>query len=49
MNMELLSEKHKKEAYRRWKLRSATWKEHKDIACTCRNEGRKAKVQLELK
>lgn len=50
MNMELLSElKHKKEAYRRWKLRPATWKEHKDIACTCRNEVRKAKVHLELK
>ena len=50
MNMELLSElKHKKEAYRRWKLRPATWKKHKDIVCICRNEVRKAKVQLELK
>lgn len=49
-NMELLSElKHKMEAYRRWKLRPATWKEHKYLVCTYRNEIRKAKVQLELK
>jgi len=50
MNVQLLSElKHKKEAYRRWKWRPATWKENKDIACICRNEVRKAKVHLELK
>lgn len=50
MNMELLSElKYKKEAYRRWKLGSATWNEHKDIPWTCRNEVRKAKAHLELK
>lgn len=50
MNTELFSElRHEKEAYRRWKLGPATWKECKDIACTCRNKVRKAKTHLELK
>ncbi|CAM2109003.1 unnamed protein product [Caretta caretta] len=40
--------KHKKEAYKKWKVGHVTREEYKNIARACRNEIRRAKSHLEL-
>ncbi|CAM4696941.1 unnamed protein product [Caretta caretta] len=49
LNGEILVDlKHKKEAYKKWKVGHMTREEYKNIARACRNEIRKAKSYLEL-
>ncbi|CAM5090430.1 unnamed protein product [Eretmochelys imbricata] len=49
LNSEILADlKHKKEAYKKWKVGQTTKKEYKNIARACRSEIRKAKSHLEL-
>ncbi|CAM5073417.1 unnamed protein product [Natator depressus] len=49
LNSEILADlKHKKEAYKKWKIRQMTREEYKNIARACRNEIRRAKSHLEL-
>ncbi|CAM4677035.1 unnamed protein product [Caretta caretta] len=49
LNGEILADlKHKKEAYKKWKVGHMTRKEYKNIARACRNEIRRAKLHLEL-
>ncbi|CAM5108800.1 unnamed protein product [Eretmochelys imbricata] len=49
LNSEILADlKHKKEAYKKWKIGQMTRKEYKNIAQACRSEIRKAKSHLEL-
>ncbi|EMP37015.1 Phosphoribosyltransferase domain-containing protein 1 [Chelonia mydas] len=49
LNREIFGElKHKKEAYKKWKLGQMTREEYKNIAQACRGVIRKAKAQLEL-
>ncbi|CAM5079740.1 unnamed protein product [Natator depressus] len=49
LNGEILADlKHKKEAYKKWKVGHMTREEYKNIAWACRNEIRRAKSHLEL-
>ncbi|CAM5076528.1 unnamed protein product [Eretmochelys imbricata] len=49
LNGEILADlKHKKEAYKKWKVGHMTREEYKNIARACRNEIRRAKSHLEL-
>ncbi|CAM4553989.1 unnamed protein product [Caretta caretta] len=49
LNSEILADlKHKKEAYKMWKIGQMTRKEYKHVARACRNEIRRAKSHLEL-
>ncbi|CAM5148805.1 unnamed protein product [Eretmochelys imbricata] len=49
LNSEILADlKHKKEAYKKWKIGQMTRDEYKNIARACRSEIRKAKSLLEL-
>ncbi|CAM4699944.1 unnamed protein product, partial [Caretta caretta] len=49
LHSEILADlKHKKEAYKKWKIGQMTRDEYKDIAQACRSEIRKAKSHLEL-
>ncbi|CAM4569362.1 unnamed protein product [Caretta caretta] len=49
LNGEILEDlKHKKEAYKKWKVGHMTREEYKNIARTCRNDIRRAKSHLEL-
>ncbi|CAM4535027.1 unnamed protein product [Lepidochelys kempii] len=49
LNSEILADlKHKKEAYKKWKIGQMTRDEYKNIAQACRSEIRKAKSHLEL-
>ncbi|CAM5150605.1 unnamed protein product [Natator depressus] len=49
LNGEILADlKHKKEAYKKWKVGHMTREEYKNIAGACRNEIRRAKSHLEL-
>ncbi|CAM5085424.1 unnamed protein product, partial [Natator depressus] len=49
LNSEILADlKHKKEAYKKWKIGKMTRDEYKNIARACRSEIRKAKSQLQL-
>ncbi|CAM5088467.1 unnamed protein product [Eretmochelys imbricata] len=49
LNSEILADlKHKREAYKKWKIRQMTRDEFIDIARACRNGIRKAKSHLEL-
>ncbi|KAM7160392.1 uncharacterized protein RBU57_010555 [Macrochelys suwanniensis] len=49
LNSEILADlKHKKEAYKMWKIGQMTREEYKNIAQACRSEIRKAKSHLEL-
>ncbi|CAM4689446.1 unnamed protein product [Lepidochelys kempii] len=49
LNGEILADlKHKKEAYKKWKVGHMTRGKYKNIARACRNEIRRAKSQLEL-
>ncbi|CAM4529932.1 unnamed protein product [Lepidochelys kempii] len=49
LNGEILADlKHKKEAYKKWKVGHMTREEYKNIAQACRNEIRRAKSHLEL-
>ncbi|CAM5148340.1 unnamed protein product [Eretmochelys imbricata] len=49
LNSEILADlKHKKEAYKKWKIGQMTREEYKNIAWACRSEIRKAKSHLEL-
>ncbi|CAM5110091.1 unnamed protein product [Eretmochelys imbricata] len=49
LNGEILADlKHKKEAYKKWKVGYMTREEYKNIALACRNEIRRAKAHLEL-
>ncbi|CAM4583475.1 unnamed protein product [Lepidochelys kempii] len=49
LHSEILADlKHKKEAYKKWKIGQMTREEYKNIARACRSEIRKAKSHLEL-
>ncbi|CAM5154475.1 unnamed protein product, partial [Eretmochelys imbricata] len=49
LNGEILADlKHKKEAYKKWKVGHMTREEYENIAQACRNEIRRAKSHLEL-
>ncbi|CAM4575936.1 unnamed protein product [Lepidochelys kempii] len=49
LNSEILADlKHRKEAYKKWKIGQMTREEYKNIANACRSEIRKAKSHLEL-
>ncbi|CAM4499672.1 unnamed protein product [Lepidochelys kempii] len=49
LNGEILADlKHKKEAYKKWKVGHMTREEYKNIARACRNDIRRAKSHLEL-
>ncbi|CAM5130495.1 unnamed protein product, partial [Natator depressus] len=49
LNSEILADlKHKKEAYKKWKIGQMTREDYKSIARACRSEIRKAKSHLEL-
>ncbi|CAM5133163.1 unnamed protein product, partial [Natator depressus] len=49
LNNEILADlKHKKEAYKKWKIGQMTREEYKNIAQACRSEIRKAKSHLDL-
>ncbi|CAM4564646.1 unnamed protein product [Lepidochelys olivacea] len=49
LNGEILADlKHKKEAYKKWKVGHMTREEYKNIARSCRNDIRRAKSHLEL-
>ncbi|CAM4547794.1 unnamed protein product [Caretta caretta] len=49
LNGEILADlKHKKEAYKKWKVGHMTREKYKNIARACRNEIRRAKSHLEL-
>ncbi|CAM4599489.1 unnamed protein product [Lepidochelys kempii] len=49
LNGEILADlKHKKEAYKKWKVGHMTREEYKNIAQACRNDIRRAKSHLEL-
>ncbi|CAM5075663.1 unnamed protein product [Natator depressus] len=49
LNSEILADlKHKKEAYKKWKIGQMTRDEYKNIAWACRSEIRKAKSHLEM-
>ncbi|CAM4509227.1 unnamed protein product [Lepidochelys kempii] len=49
LNSEILADlKHKKEAYKKWKIGQMTREEYTNIAQVCRSEIRKAKSHLEL-
>ncbi|CAM4614120.1 unnamed protein product [Lepidochelys olivacea] len=49
LNSEILADlKHKKEAYKKWKIGQMTRDEYKNIARACRSEIREAKSHLEL-
>ncbi|KAG6924381.1 hypothetical protein G0U57_017597, partial [Chelydra serpentina] len=49
LNSEILADlKHKKAAYKKWKIGQMTREEYKNIAQACRSEIRKAKSHLEL-
>ncbi|CAM4607923.1 unnamed protein product [Lepidochelys olivacea] len=49
LNSEILADlKHKKEAYKKWKVGHMAREEYKNIARACRNEIRRAKSHLEL-